>query len=62
MSDDTSSLARSCCLDIPPHSEGSLYLPVHVPERGKAALLLSYHLTEEAAPGRKSSRRLLPWL
>ncbi len=49
MSDDTSSLARSCCLDIPPHSEGSLYLPVHVPERGKAALLLSYHLTEEAA-------------
>ena len=36
-------------LDILPHSEGRLYLPVEVPERGKVTLLLSYHLSEKAA-------------
>lgn len=36
-------------VDVPPHSEGSVYLPVRIPERGKAVLLLSYHLTKEAA-------------
>ena len=35
--------------DIPPHGEGRLSLPVRIPEQGKAALLLSYHLTKEAA-------------
>lgn len=54
--DCISNRTLASCLDIPPHSDGSLFLPVRVPERGKVTLLLSYHLTEEAA----SRQEILP--
>lgn len=34
---------------VAPHGDGVLTLPLAVPQKGKATLLLHYHLTEEAA-------------
>ena len=36
-------------LSVAPHGDGVLTLPLAVPQKGKATLLLHYHLTEEAA-------------
>lgn len=43
-------------LDIPAHEEGTMTLPVDVPEKGKAALKISYALKD----ARAFCRRALP--
>ena len=49
-------------LDIPAHGEGSFRMPVEVPERGKAALKVSYALKESRGVSRKDLRwDLMKW-